>query len=195
MSRSVALVIGFLLGAVASLLLALGVTARPNLQSYQAGAPPESTAVALGGNPAAQSAISLTAVQRQQISELALNDPRVQPLIGSKSITVTEIVPVASTNVVYGGVATVAFSQPQRITGTWYTDATPCEQRRLPPSERTSPPTEAAYIAEYTNVSSLQVWVDFRRGKAMLVLPGDAAQLVGKEKVPAGGTPLPICGE
>lgn len=123
------------------------------------------------------------AEQREQISALALAEPRVARLLQSSSVPgltpqVTKVTPLTSGTTLVGGVAELALGQATTLEGEWPGIASPCRRGGEQPATPVHTPT--LYRARYSNVTTLDVFVDVNTGQVIGISPGIGAQLEGE---------------
>ena len=175
MPRRVTLLLAVLLAAVVALAMALVVVAR------QSGHEPPQPVLSMDLD---RTVPSLTVPQRQQVADIAVDDPRIRQLIQEQPAEVAGVVVwTKGTGELIGGVVTLRLTGPRTVQGEWLG----LDYDR---TEATSPPyTSVPYRAKYSNVTSLEVMVDLDRGQVVGVTPDHDAEAEGTPELPPGFIP------
>jgi len=195
MHQGTRIVIALLLGTVVTLATALTVSTARTLGSAPPG--PAAATVQVYVDPAAASYTlpSLTAEQRQQITELALKDAHVSQLVQSQSPRVRDVVVWHNGPQLLGGLVTLIFPEPTTIAGEWL-DMNPidCAAAAVP----TIPASKPLYgrlpvQATWSNVKQIMIFVDLPRQQVAGIAPDPEARLIGDLGYAPGIAPPKPC--
>ncbi len=124
---------------------------------------------------------SLSAAQRQQAIDVALNDTRVVRLLGDRPHSATDVAlwtkggPALE---LLGGVVTIKLDGPATIEGEWLGLGYDCSERAQQPG--VIPYNSKPYEAKYSNVTSLTVFVDLQRGQVAGIGPDHQSRAEGR---------------
>ena len=163
----------------------LAILTAVSVSNAQTGPNPPPPPPPLGGTPVVGTPTTtggasfkkLTKKQKTQILNIVKKDRTLKKLLGKKTYRVTSFWVWAGTKGEFlGGVITIQLKKPATIAGTWLELAYDCTEQKSPPYGR------IPYLATYSRVTSLTLYVDMKRKRIAGIKP--LGVLVGKRLYP-----------